>query len=109
MPTDRASPWPVFAAVPSGQHPDAAGQLGGHDLDAATCQLGGQRSSQTGCALDRPGRMRPAAGEAAQLPVTVMAGLDADRGEGLQTLVDRNSSPGCFVRIDRDDDRGKGP
>ena len=48
----------------------------------------------------------PAAGEAAQLPVAVAVDLDADHGEGLQSVVDRDGGPGRFVGIDRDDDLG---
>jgi hypothetical protein len=45
-----------LAAVPGGEHPDAAGQLGGHvhHGDAVVCQPGRQRSTQTGGAFNCP-------------------------------------------------------
>ena len=69
---------------------DAAGQLGRHvgHVDAVGRQPGSQRSTKACCAFDRPDRMGPAAGEAAQLPVACTIYLDADRGQGLQAVVD---------------------
>jgi hypothetical protein len=43
---------------------------------------GRQRGAKACCAFDRPDRMGPAAGGAAQLPVAGTIDLDADRGQG---------------------------
>ena len=99
-----------FAAVPGREHPDAAGQLRGHvdHVDAVGGQFGRQGGAEAGCSFDCPDGVRPAAGEAAQLPVAVTVDLDADHGERLQAVVDRDGGPGSFMGIDRDDDRGRG-
>jgi len=96
-----------FAAVPGGQQPDAPGQLGRHvdHVDTVGRQPGRQRGTKACCAFDRPDRMGPAVGEAAQLPVAGTIDLDADRGQGLQSFIDRDSGPGRLVRIDGNDNR----
>jgi hypothetical protein len=57
-------------------------------------QPGSQRTAKAGRSFDRPGDIRPAAGEPAQLPVAVTADLDADGGQGLQARTGRDSGPG---------------
>jgi hypothetical protein len=73
----------VLATVPGGQHPNPSSQLGGHVhcLDPVARQPCSQRGTQTGGALDRPFRVGPMGGEAAQLPVALPAHWCPERGQ----------------------------
>ena len=74
----------VLAAVAGGQHPYPGGEFGGNveDVDPVGAQPGRQRRTQAGCAFDRPGRIGPPVGEAAQRTVAVAADWDSNSATG---------------------------
>jgi hypothetical protein len=95
-----------LAAVSSTQHPYPAAKFRWYVkyLDTIGGQPRAQRCTQSGGALDRPGRLRPASREPSQFPVAVPVDLDPRCAQGPQLAVHGDCGPGRFVRVDGDDD-----
>ena len=109
IPTDRASAWSVLRPCPVDSSRTRRASFAGTSItsmpSAASREVSAApRPVAPSTAQAARGQRR---GEAAQLPVAVAVDLDADRGEGLQAVVDRDGGPGRLVGIDRDDDRGR--
>nr|WP_211323173.1 hypothetical protein [Amycolatopsis palatopharyngis] len=96
----------VLATVAGRERTHAGGQFCWHinDIDVVGVQTRRKRSAESAGSFHAPRRVRPAAGEASQLPVAVPADRNPQRRQRLQLRVHRGRGPRRFVWIDRDHD-----